>query len=256
MNVRSGVETQSRPQQNLFFNYLHELFGARVGATFVGPRRSSDCLAGWAKVFCMPVPSGFDDCKVGTVLAAGASAEFSITKWVEGDYSGPDHVDVFTAKAVDNDDTEATDDRRRHRRLHRRGAGDRGHQDRRSDGGARDRRRRDLHVRRQEHEHRGAGDHHQPLRLGLRHPRRRRRLQGRHRPGGRRFGRVLDHQVGRGRLLRPRPRRRLHRQGRRQRRHRGHRRPTTPPSTSPTWPRRSRSPRPPTRPRCPRPAAT
>ena len=53
---------------------------------------------------------GDDDCKVGTVLAAGASAEFSITKWVEGDYSGPDHVDVFTAKAVDNDDTEATDD--------------------------------------------------------------------------------------------------------------------------------------------------
>ncbi len=53
---------------------------------------------------------GDDDCKVGTVLAAGASCEFSFTKWVEGDFSGPDHVNVFTAKAVDNDNTEATDD--------------------------------------------------------------------------------------------------------------------------------------------------
>ena len=32
--------------------------------------------------------AGDDDCKVGTVLAAGASCEFSFTKWVEGDYSG------------------------------------------------------------------------------------------------------------------------------------------------------------------------
>ena len=54
--------------------------------------------------------AGDADCKVGTVLAAGATCEFSFTKWVEGDYSGPDHVNVFTAKAVDNDDTEATDD--------------------------------------------------------------------------------------------------------------------------------------------------
>jgi len=49
-------------------------------------------------------------CEVGTVLAAGASCEFSITQWVEGDYSGPDQVNVFTAKAVDNDNGEATDD--------------------------------------------------------------------------------------------------------------------------------------------------
>ena len=54
--------------------------------------------------------AGDDDCKVGTVLAAGASCEFSFTKWVEGDYSGPDHVNVFTAKAEDNDNTDATDD--------------------------------------------------------------------------------------------------------------------------------------------------
>ena len=53
---------------------------------------------------------GNDDCKVGTVLAAGASCEFSFTKWVEGNYSGPDHVNVFTAVAEDNDGTDATDD--------------------------------------------------------------------------------------------------------------------------------------------------
>ncbi len=47
--------------------------------------------------------AGDADCKVGTVLAAGAAATFSFTQWVEGDYSGPDHVNVFTAKAVDND---------------------------------------------------------------------------------------------------------------------------------------------------------
>ena len=46
---------------------------------------------------------------VGTVLAATASCEFSITEWVEGDYSGPDHVNVFTAVAEDNDGTDATD---------------------------------------------------------------------------------------------------------------------------------------------------
>ena len=46
---------------------------------------------------------GDDDCQVGTVLAAGASCEFSITEFVEGDYSGPDHVNVFTAEVEDND---------------------------------------------------------------------------------------------------------------------------------------------------------
>ncbi len=53
--------------------------------------------------------SGDADCKVGTVLASGATCDFSITKWVEGDYTGPDHVNVFTGKAVDNDETEAVD---------------------------------------------------------------------------------------------------------------------------------------------------
>ena len=54
--------------------------------------------------------NGDDDCKVGTVLAAGSSCEFSITKWIEGDASGNDHYNVFTGKAKDNDNTEATDD--------------------------------------------------------------------------------------------------------------------------------------------------
>jgi hypothetical protein len=53
--------------------------------------------------------AGDDDCKVGTVLAAGASCTFSITKFIGGVYPGPDHVNVFKAKAVDNDKTEATD---------------------------------------------------------------------------------------------------------------------------------------------------
>ncbi|WP_344115642.1 hypothetical protein, partial [Nocardioides marmoribigeumensis] len=53
---------------------------------------------------------GDADCQVGTLLAAGAECSFSITRTVEGDFSGPDHVNVFTTKAVDNDGTEATDD--------------------------------------------------------------------------------------------------------------------------------------------------
>jgi len=54
--------------------------------------------------------AGDDDCAVGTVLAAGASCDFAISQWVEGDFTGPDHVNVFTAHAVDNDGTDATDD--------------------------------------------------------------------------------------------------------------------------------------------------
>ena len=54
--------------------------------------------------------AGDDDCKVGTELAAGEEKEFSFTQWVEGDYSGPDHVNTFTAKAIDNDKSETTDD--------------------------------------------------------------------------------------------------------------------------------------------------
>ncbi len=50
--------------------------------------------------------AGDADCEVGTVLAAGAACEFSFTQWVEGDFSGPEHINVFTAKAVDNDNTE------------------------------------------------------------------------------------------------------------------------------------------------------
>ena len=53
--------------------------------------------------------AGDTDCGVGTELTSGAFCEFSITRWVEGDYSGPDHVNVFTGKAVDNEQTEATD---------------------------------------------------------------------------------------------------------------------------------------------------
>ncbi|MEY2818178.1 MAG: hypothetical protein RL275_1641, partial [Chloroflexota bacterium] len=57
------------------------------------------------------VLAGDTDCKVGTVLAAGASCEFAFTEWVEGDYeSGIVHNNVFTAVAEDNDGTEATDD--------------------------------------------------------------------------------------------------------------------------------------------------
>jgi hypothetical protein len=52
--------------------------------------------------------TGDADCLVGTVLAVGASCEFSITRTVTGTYGGPDHVNVFTAKARDNDNTEVT----------------------------------------------------------------------------------------------------------------------------------------------------
>ena len=69
--------------------------------------------------------AGDADCQVGTVLAAGAECSFSITRWVEGDFSGPDHVNVFTAHADDNDNTDATRHRRRHGRLHQRPADDR-----------------------------------------------------------------------------------------------------------------------------------
>ncbi len=50
--------------------------------------------------------------------------------WVEGDFCGPDHVNVFTAKAMDNEGNEATDDRRCHGGLHQCPADHRGHQDR------------------------------------------------------------------------------------------------------------------------------
>nr|MBN1229438.1 DUF11 domain-containing protein [Anaerolineae bacterium] len=60
--------------------------------------------------------TGDADCMVGTELATnGSYCEFAITRWVEGDYSGPDHVNVFTAHASYNgtdvwDDDDATVD--------------------------------------------------------------------------------------------------------------------------------------------------
>jgi len=45
------------------------------------------------------VLNGDDDCEVGTLLDPGISCNFSITRWVEGDTSGPDHENIFTAVA-------------------------------------------------------------------------------------------------------------------------------------------------------------
>ena len=46
---------------------------------------------------------------VGTILAAGASCEFEVTVWVEGE-AGSTHTNTFTAVAEDNDGTDARDD--------------------------------------------------------------------------------------------------------------------------------------------------
>ena len=56
--------------------------------------------------------AGDADCKVGTVLAPKASCDFAITRSVYGDFSGDNHVNVFTGKAKDNEGNEdtATDD--------------------------------------------------------------------------------------------------------------------------------------------------
>ena len=56
--------------------------------------------------------AGDADCQVNTVLAAGAWCEFTAAHVISGDFGGPDHVNVFTATAQDDDsntDT-ATDD--------------------------------------------------------------------------------------------------------------------------------------------------
>ncbi|WP_225752563.1 DUF11 domain-containing protein [Actinotalea sp. Marseille-Q4924] len=85
--------------------------GGNVTFTFVVTNTSSEepvTITALSDSIYGPL-SGDADCTVGTVLAAGASCEFTLTQWVEGDYSGPDHVDVFTAVAVDNDNTTATD---------------------------------------------------------------------------------------------------------------------------------------------------
>jgi hypothetical protein len=56
--------------------------------------------------------AGDADCQVGTVLAAYASCEFSVVRTISGIFGGPDHVNVFSAKAEDNDGNEvgASDD--------------------------------------------------------------------------------------------------------------------------------------------------
>ena len=47
--------------------------------------------------------SGDADCKVGTVLASGATCDFSITKWVEGDYTCLLYTSDATEDVVDVD---------------------------------------------------------------------------------------------------------------------------------------------------------
>ena len=53
---------------------------------------------------------GDADCQLATILEAGAACQFAITRPVAGDAGGPDHVNTFTAKAVDDDDNEVQDD--------------------------------------------------------------------------------------------------------------------------------------------------
>ncbi len=53
--------------------------------------------------------AGDDDCKVGTELAAGASCTFTLTKTIDGNASGPDHENVFTAVVTDNDGSTGED---------------------------------------------------------------------------------------------------------------------------------------------------
>ena len=53
--------------------------------------------------------AGDADCKVDTLLAVGASCEFSETYFVAGDASDPDHVNVFTAVVKNSYDLSVTD---------------------------------------------------------------------------------------------------------------------------------------------------
>ncbi len=182
-------------------------------------------------------------------------ATFSFTQWVEGDYSGPAHINVFTAKAIDNDNTEATD----------------------TDDATVD----FTNVLPTIEVTKTADptavpetggnvtftfvvkntSSEEPVtitsleRQRVRHARWRRQLQGRHRPGGGRVLHILLHPVGRRRLQRARitstssrPRRSTTTTPRRQIT-------TMPRWTSPMSCRPSRSPRRPTRPPCRRPAA-
>ena len=54
--------------------------------------------------------TGDADCQVGTVLAPDAWCEFTAVHVISGDFGGPDHVNVFTATAVDDEQNPATDD--------------------------------------------------------------------------------------------------------------------------------------------------
>ena len=47
--------------------------------------------------------TGDADCKVGTVLAAGVSCDFTYTTTITGDFGGPDHENEFTAVLSDDD---------------------------------------------------------------------------------------------------------------------------------------------------------
>ncbi len=51
---------------------------------------------------------GDGDCQVGTTLAGFGTCSFTQTEIISGDFSGPDHVDTFTATAEDNEDNVAT----------------------------------------------------------------------------------------------------------------------------------------------------
>ena len=58
---------------------------------------------------CMERLSGDADCQVDTLLAVGASCEFSETYFVAGDASDPNHVNVFTAVVKNGYDLSVTD---------------------------------------------------------------------------------------------------------------------------------------------------
>jgi uncharacterized repeat protein (TIGR01451 family) len=52
---------------------------------------------------------GDSSCEVGTVLSAGDSCQFSITRFISGDYSGSSHTNIFTAVAHDDEDNSTSD---------------------------------------------------------------------------------------------------------------------------------------------------
>lgn len=56
-----------------------------------------------------PLIVGDDDCKVSTILDVGESCEFTLTDWITGDYTGSDHINVFSVTAVGRNDTVVMD---------------------------------------------------------------------------------------------------------------------------------------------------